>query len=73
MLLTRIGDRSKVIVTGDLAQHDRGYEENGLWDFVKRLETNKSGMVGSICFGTKEIERHPAVAEVLRIYDEDDN
>ena len=70
MLLTRIGDRSKVIVTGDLAQHDRGYEENGLWDFVQRLETNKSGMVGSICFGTKEIERHPAVAEVLRIYDE---
>jgi len=70
MLLTRIGDRSKVIVTGDLAQHDRGYEENGLWDFVQRLENNKSGMVGSISFGNKEIERHPAVAEVLRIYDE---
>ena len=25
MLLTRIGDNSKIVVTGDLAQHDRGY------------------------------------------------
>jgi phosphate starvation-inducible PhoH-like protein len=71
MLLTRIGDRSKIIVTGDLAQHDRGYEKNGLWDFVQRLEKTKSGMVGSICFENKDIERHPAVADILRIYGED--
>ena len=28
MLLTRIGDNSKIVVTGDLNQHDRGYESN---------------------------------------------
>jgi phosphate starvation-inducible PhoH-like protein len=71
MLLTRIGDRSKVVVTGDLAQHDRGYEENGLWDFVQRLEQIDSPMLGLIKFGNKEIERHPAVAEILRIYQEE--
>lgn len=71
MLLTRIGDRSKIIATGDLAQHDRGYEENGLWDFVQRMEQTRSDMIGSVHFGHKEIERHPAVAEILRIYDEE--
>lgn len=30
MLLTRIGEGSKIIVTGDLNQHDRGFEDNGL-------------------------------------------
>lgn len=71
MLLTRIGDRSKIIATGDLNQHDRGYEENGLWDFVQRMEQNRSDMIGSVQFGHKEIERHPAVAEILRIYDDE--
>ena len=37
MLLTRIGDNSKLIVTGDLAQHERGYESNGLKCFIERL------------------------------------
>ena len=32
MLLTRIGQGSKIVVTGDLAQHDRGYSNNGLKD-----------------------------------------
>ena len=30
MLLTRIGDNSKIVVTGDLEQFDRGYQQNGL-------------------------------------------
>ena len=37
MLLTRIGDCSKLIVTGDLDQHDRGYQDNGLKKFTDRL------------------------------------
>ena len=36
MLLTRIGDRSKIVVTGDLEQTDRP-NRNGLSDFVDRL------------------------------------
>ena len=36
MLLTRIGDRSKIVVTGDLEQTDRP-NRNGLSDFVDRF------------------------------------
>ena len=71
MLLTRIGENSKMILTGDLAQHDRGYDSNGLKDFVERLASTNSNMIGLVEFERKHIERHPAVAEVLRIYGED--
>ena len=72
MLLTRIGDRSKIIATGDLNQHDRGYEQNGLYDFTQRLMKADSDMIGIVEFDRKDIERHPAVSEVLRIYGEDE-
>ena len=68
MLLTRIGDNSKLIVNGDLAQHDRGFADNGLLNFLQRLKEDVSDMMGLIEFSNKEIERHPAVSEVLRIY-----
>ena len=71
MLLTRIGDNSKIVVTGDLAQHDRGYENNGLKDFVNLLTKNQSNMIGVVEFSRKEVERHPAVSAVLSIYGDD--
>ena len=70
MLLTRIGEGSKIVVTGDLAQHDRGYESNGLKDFIDNLGTNTTSRIGKVVFGTGDIERHPAVNEVLKIYGE---
>lgn len=72
MLLTRIGENSKMIVTGDLAQHDRGYDDNGLYDFVQRLATSNSDMIGMVEFERKHVERHPAVSEVLRIYGDEE-
>ena len=68
MLLTRIGDGSKLIVTGDLAQHDRGYETNGLKVFLKKLKSFNSNRIESIEFDHSQIERHPAVSEVLKIW-----
>jgi len=68
MLLTRIGDNSKLIVTGDLNQHDRGYANNGLKDFLGRIRDIKSNRISLVEFNHTEIERHPAVAEVLKIY-----
>ena len=41
MLLTRIGNNSKMIITGDPKQHDRGFEQNGLTDFLQRYEEEK--------------------------------
>lgn len=70
MLLTRIGTGSRIIVTGDLAQHDRGFEKNGLQDFIKRI--SNSECISSVKFEQKDVERHPAVKEVLRIYGDED-
>ena len=68
MLLTRIGDNSKIIVTGDLAQHDRGFENNGLKEFIKLLKQRQSDLIGVVEFSTNDVERHIAVTEVLTIY-----
>jgi len=69
MLLTRIGDGSRILVTGDVRQTDRKEGENGLLDFSKLMEDfADSEYVRCIEFTGKDIERHPAVEEVLRIY-----
>ena len=72
MLLTRIGNNSKIVVTGDLNQHDRGFEPNGLKDFVELLKTRNNKMISVVEFTKNEVERHPAVSAVLDIYGDDD-
>ncbi len=72
MLLTRIGENSKIIVTGDLAQHDRGFEDNGLKNFVHLLEQKGSKIIGVVSFTKGDVERHAAVTEVLTIYGDEE-
>lgn len=72
MLLTRIGTGSRIIVTGDLAQHDRGYEANGLKDFTDRVSRSSSTCIGAVMFEKQDVERHPAVRDVLEIYGDED-
>ena len=71
MLLTRIGEGSKMVVTGDLAQADRG-ANNGLYDFIRKIELMPYlNHIDIAYFGHADIERHAAVREVLKIYGED--
>lgn len=75
MLLTRIGNNSKMIVNGDLKQHDRGFSDNGLSDFLSLIQHLEDGEMSHIAvsrFDMMDVERHPAVVEVLKIYGEDD-
>lgn len=72
MMLTRIGEGSKMIITGDLNQHDRGFEQNGLADFIDRLTSDPSSRMALVKFERIHVERHPAVSEVLRIYGDDE-
>ncbi len=67
-ILTRIGDDSRIIVTGDMDQSDRG-RDNGLHDFLCRYQ--ESDHIKMICFNHEDVERHPVVKEVLRLYDMD--
>ena len=70
MLLTRIGEGSKMVITGDLHQADRP-NQNGLFDFVQLIQEHNGHRMIDICwFQTKDIERHPVVKEILSIYKE---
>jgi phosphate starvation-inducible PhoH-like protein len=68
-ILTRIGENSKMVVTGDLAQSDRG-KDNGLADFLSRFQG--SNHIDVIQFGRQDVERHPVVKELLGIYKDKD-
>jgi len=75
MLLTRIGNGTKMVVTGDLKQHDRGFSENGLSDFMKLVEAYETADLKHITtsrFELMDVERHPAVIEILQIYGDED-
>jgi len=67
MLLTRLGEGSKMAVTGDLAQADR-LKDNGLIDFTNRLLELNLTHIDIVNFGQGDIERHDAVKEVLQVY-----
>lgn len=71
MLLTRLGENSKIIVTGDTKQADRKDPENGLLDFKHLVDQYKScQFVEGVELTGKDIQRHPAVVEILKIYRE---
>lgn len=64
-ILTRIGENSKMVITGDLDQTDRG-GENGLADFVRRFESSER--IAVCKFRHKDIERHKVIEEILAMY-----
>ena len=69
MLLTRLGENSRLIITGDLEQHDRHGEINGLEDFLNKLKGRRSDSISSVEFDKGDIEREDVVKEVLDIYE----
>jgi phosphate starvation-inducible PhoH-like protein len=67
MLLTRIGEGSKMVVAGDLQQHERGFEENGLLDLLCRLNPESTNM-RCVQFTDEDVVRSQVVKEILGIY-----
>ena len=68
MLLTRLGENSKLVITGDLDQHDRGDEINGLAEFLEKFRGKRSTSISSFEFEREDIQREEVVKEVLEIY-----
>jgi phosphate starvation-inducible PhoH-like protein len=68
MLLTRLGENSRMVITGDLDQHDRHDEINGLADFLDKFKGCRSSSISSIEFNKGDIEREEVIKEVLDIY-----
>jgi phosphate starvation-inducible PhoH-like protein len=82
MLTTRIGDKSKLVITGDLQQCDRGVA-NGLADFItkvrayeirdaidrKLLGKKKEGSgIRIVEMNSLDIQRSPIVTKLIDIY-----
>jgi phosphate starvation-inducible PhoH-like protein len=73
MMLTRIGEGSKLAVTGDLMQSDLKHGTlNGLADFVKRFKMYSGcsfdGPIRMIEMDAADVLRSEAVAKILDIY-----
>jgi|TARA_B110000261_G_C13002007_1_gene324645 phosphate starvation-inducible PhoH-like protein len=66
MLLTRVGEGTKLIVTGDLAQSDLG-PGNGLQDLIYKMQCQDLEYIIHVGMGDEDIVRHPAVKEVLKV------
>jgi phosphate starvation-inducible PhoH-like protein len=68
MLMTRIGEGSKIVITGDVEQADRNRGNNGLIDLCQRLQ--EGGVKGiAVChLDNKDIQRHKIIDSVLKLY-----
>jgi phosphate starvation-inducible PhoH-like protein len=68
MLLTRLGQGSHMVVTGDLQQADRP-SNNGLLEFLGLYNDFNNHRYVDVChFTIGDVERHDAVKEILSIY-----
>jgi len=67
MLLTRIGEGSKIVITGDIEQTDKRKKDNGLIDLCQRLDNPLKGI--TTCeLDCRDIQRHRIIESVLGMY-----
>jgi len=71
MFVTRIGENSKYIITGDLEQSDISKHKSGLEDAIKRFAGVHG--VGLASFKEKDVVRHSLVKRLLKRYRESFN
>ena len=68
MLMTRIGEGSRIVVTGDVEQADRNEGENGLIDLCSRLSQTSVKGIAMCGLEGKDIQRHAIIGSVLKLY-----
>ena len=68
MLMTRIGEGSKIVITGDVEQTDRRTADNGLLDLTSRLKQNPVYGIGTCEFEHRDIRRHRIIEHILDLY-----
>lgn len=68
MFLTRLGEGSRMVVTGDPTQNDLSPNvRSGLLDAVRRLRGRDR--IGVVEFTADDVVRHPLVAQIIRAYE----
>ena len=69
MFLTRMGEHSRMVVTGDLTQTDLPKDvKSGLGDAIRKLE-NIEG-IANVRFSDSDVVRHPLAMRIIQAYDE---
>ena len=69
MLLTRIGEGSRIVITGDVEQTDKHKNENGLIDLSYRLKDDVPGI--QLCeLDARDIQRHRIIGSILKMYED---
>lgn len=70
MVMTRLGEGSKMVITGDIQQNDRPSKNSGMIDFINRLDIDRDyDYIDHIVLGDCDIKRHKAIVEILEIYE----
>lgn len=68
MILTRLGESSRMVITGDLSQTDLPrHEKSGLRDAVETLEGVEG--ISFMQFAKEDVVRHPLVGRIVAAYD----
>ena len=67
MLLTRIGEDSKMIISGDINQCD--HTENGLKDFIERYRRTSHELIEYIKLESSDVQRSELISIILKLYD----
>ncbi len=70
MFLTRLGEGSRAIITGDLTQIDLPCKEKSGLLQAERLLKNVEG-IGFSSFQRKDVVRHPLVTKILEAYEQE--
>ena len=73
MMTTRIGEGTKMVITGDIKQSDRE-DENGLLDFINKIKKYNNNdeienKIKLVELEAKDIERSQVVKKILKMYD----
>tara|TARA_R110002072_G_scaffold84065_4_gene190571 strand:+ start:200 stop:835 length:636 start_codon:yes stop_codon:yes gene_type:complete len=70
MLLTRLGESSNIVVTGDVQQCDLENDiPSGLTDIIDKIDSVELEYIKHILLTNDDVQRSPAVKEVLTLYD----
>ncbi len=69
MFLTRLGENSRMVITGDLTQTDLPKDvKSGLGDVIRKVEGIEG--IGCVRFTDSDVVRHPLAAKIVKAYDE---
>ncbi len=68
MILTRLGEESKMVIAGDIDQSDICPHTNGLSDLISKISNTELEYIDHILFNDDDVQRHKAIREVLKLY-----